>query len=195
MTQPEKPKHGDAQPSPILLIFLIIPLLGILVALVMVAARPADATRSVMDSVRAEAASLLNRPAPDFQLPTLDGGSVALADYRGQTLLLNFWQTTCVPCLQEIPDLADFHADRREDGVAVLAVNFDEAADTVRAFFENNGFDALPVALDGDSAVRDSYGVVGIPVTYIIDPDGTIRTFHIGAMTYDQMESYVAGIE
>lgn len=194
MAQTDKSKHGEARPSPVLLILLIIPLLGILIALVMVALDLTAAPPSLTDSVSEQATSLLNTTAPDFELPTLDGDTVALSDLRGQTVLLNFWQTTCVPCLKEIPDLADFYADERPNGVTVLAVNFDESPALVQSFFENNGFDPLPVALDENSAVRDSYGVVGIPVTYIIDTQGIIRTFHIGAMTYDDMGSYVAGI-
>lgn len=181
------------RPSPVLVIFLIVPLLGILVALLMIAAeQPAPA---INEASAPSSQSLVSRPAPYFELATLEGETISLDDYAGRTLFLNFWQTTCAPCVRELPAFAEFAESQGEDGAAVLAVNFDETSAMVFSFFEENGITGVPVAMDADSSVRRTYGVVQIPVTYVIAPDGTVRFLQIGELTIDDMEEYAELVE
>lgn len=187
----EKTKTGISPVSPTLLLFLIVPIVGITVALVMILSET-DAGKAVMlpDNLEPQAASLISFAAPLFELYDMNGRVVKLEDYRGRVLLLNFWQTTCAPCIKELPDFADFAADQGEMGAAVLAVNFDETSQMVNDFFSKNNIEGVPVVLDPDSSVRNSYGVIGIPVTFIIDAEGIVRDMHLGALTYDLMEQY-----
>jgi len=187
-----QPLPDDSKPSPVLVIFLVLPLLGLLVALLMIATemrnqRSQDGIAQIADNP----ASLVNYAAPDFNLPMLDGQQVSLADYRGKTLFLNFWQTTCVPCITEMPEFLDFMADQNPDEVALLAINVAESPSVVREFFAANDIIGIPTALDSDSAVRNEYGVLGFPMTFVINAEGVVRFLNIGGLNYDDMEEYL----
>jgi peroxiredoxin len=187
-----QPLPDDSNPSPVLVIFLALPLLGLLVALLMIATemrnqRSEDGIAQIVDNP----ASLVNYAAPDFNLPMLDGRQVSLADYRGKTLFLNFWQTTCVPCITEMPEFLDFMADQNPDEVALLAINVAESPGLVREFFAANDIIGIPTALDSDSSVRNEYGVLGFPMTFVINAEGVVRFLNIGGLNYDDMEEYL----
>lgn len=68
-------------------------------------------------------APTLNQPAPNFALRDPDGHLVRLGDLRGQVVLVNFWATWCVPCRQELPDIAQVYREQRDQGFTVLEVN------------------------------------------------------------------------
>ena len=74
--------------------------------------------------------SARNRTAPDFELPSLQSGKVKLSNYRGKTVILNFWTKNCRPCLEEMPSLADLASSLKDDpSVAVVTVSTDETVD------------------------------------------------------------------
>jgi peroxiredoxin len=190
--QPPARKPSDnGTPSPVLVIFLVIPLLGILVALLMVAGelrnQQATVPQDLPPELAGNAASLVNQVAPDFTLPSLEGPDVTLSDYRGRVVFVNFWQTTCPPCIEELPDFREFISDNDPAEVALLAVNVDESRQTITDFFTENNIVGIPVVLDSNSAVRRTYGVMGFPVTFVIDEEGVVRFTMIGAITYDDM--------
>jgi thiol-disulfide isomerase/thioredoxin len=187
----ESEPEDIGKPAPVLVIFLVIPLLGILVALLMVASELRTQRETVLPQVEGNPASLVNYAAPDFRLSTLDGQSVSLETYRGKTLYLNFWQTTCVPCITEMPEFLDFLANQNPDEVALLAVNVNETPGMIREFFATNDILGIPTALDGDASVQQQYGVIGYPTTFIIDEAGVVRYLRIGGMTYDNMAEYL----
>lgn len=180
-----------AGPSPALVVFLVIPLVGLLVALVMIAMEGGGQANNATGGLPQNTNTLINYPAPNFEVRNMQGETIALADYAGRALVLNFWQTTCAPCVRELPALADFAAAEGETGAAVLAINFDETSQMISDFFAENGISGVPVALDPNSDVRRTYNVQGIPVTYIIAPDGTVRFRHLGEVTYEELEQYV----
>ena len=189
---PEQPLPDNGNPSPVLVIFLVLPLLGILAALLMVASEMRNQRiQDGITQIAANPATLVNYAAPDFNLPTLDGQQVSLADYRGKTLFLNFWQTTCVPCVTEMPEFLDFMADQNLDEVALLAINIAETPGLIREFFAMNDIIGIPTALDSDSTVRNQYGVPGLPMTFIINGEGVVRFLNIGGLNYDDMEEYL----
>ncbi len=188
---PESPpsvEHTDKHTSPALLVFLAIPVLGILVALLMVANEGNRTSNALPSNMNPNTASLVNFVAPQFELERLEGGIVKLEDYRGKVLFLNFWQTTCEPCKREMPAFVDFLEDNGSD-VALLAINFDESADQINAFLQENGIDGIPIALDSNSAVRRSYGIANIPVTFIIDVNGVVRNMRLGEMRVEAMQA------
>lgn len=192
---PTDTQTQDGKPAPVLLIFLVIPLLGILAALLTVAADLREQRRSALPQSLDSPAQPVHYAAPDFSLQTLDGRRVSLADFRGKILFLNFWQTTCVPCITEMPEFMDFMADQNPDEVALLAVNFDETPGMIRDFFARHDIVGIPTALDPHSEVRRQYGVQGIPMTFVIGPQGLVRDRHIGGMTYADMEAYVNRVQ
>ena len=120
--------------------------------------------------------------AADFRLEDLDGNSVALSDFHGSPVLLNFWASWCTPCRDEIPLLKSIYNDRRwrETGLVVLAINVGESRSTVKDYVEEYGI-SFTVLLDEGRKVFRQYFVHGVPTTYFIDREGVIQHVTIGA--------------
>ena len=135
--------------------------------------------------------------APDFRLQDLDGRVVMLSDFRGKTVVLNFWATWCPPCREEMPEfqaLWDERGTGGSDDLVVLAVNFlrDDTVGAATKFIEANEF-TFPVVFDttrGDVAAR--YGVRGLPATFFIDRNGIVRTTALGPVFGNLLETGVA---
>jgi len=127
--------------------------------------------------------------APDFALADLDGDPVRLSDYAGQTVLVNFFASWCLPdCAEEIPVLAsalDAHADA---GFAVLGIVYRDRSEAARAFVDQLAAD-WPVAMDPGEVVARAYGVYGPPESWIIGPDGTGVSRQIGPYGAGELET------
>ena len=125
---------------------------------------------------------LLNRPAPDFELKTLDGERVHLSDLRGHPVLLSFWATWCGPCRRELPELVKIHAAFKDKGLLVFGVN-DEGKGTARGYVNKVElpFDTLD---DSGKKVSRMYRVHSIPSVFLIDGDGKVIRFFKG--THDE---------
>jgi peroxiredoxin len=138
------------------------------------------------------AASIKLREAvpADFSLPALDGGTIRLADFRGKTVVLNFWASWCVPCLEEMPELESFHQNHRSGDVVIIGVNVGETPQTARAFAHKVGV-TFPIALDADTSVATRYGMRGLPMTIIVGPEGFIRWKHLGQVTREMVEEQI----
>ncbi len=129
-------------------------------------------------------------PAPEFQLESLGGGELSLEDFRGKTLIVDFWATWCVPCLAQIPILNAFSAEHAAE-VAVLGVSVDaEGRAAVEDFVQRVPID-YPV-LFGDEALARSYGAPGFPALAVVDEEGRIDSLHVGLITPDDLEAAVA---
>ena len=131
--------------------------------------------------------------AHDFTLPDVYGNNVALSDFAGQPVVVNFWATWCAPCRIEMPELQNAYNTYRDQDLVVLAVNAQEGEPQVRAFFEEMGF-TLPALLDGDGQVGRAYGTPGLPSTFFIDRSGEVTAVHRGLLTAGQIETYLAQI-
>jgi thiol-disulfide isomerase/thioredoxin len=123
-------------------------------------------------------------PTPGVTLKDLDGQPITLRDLRGKVVFLNFWATWCVPCRQEMPAIERLYQAYRDRGLAVLAVNFKEGPAAVRSFMRDLDL-SYPAALDGDGAGSRSFGVRGLPVTYLLDREGRILWKAIGSREWD----------
>ena len=88
----------------------------------------------------------IEQAAPNFSLPSLDSGNVALSDYSGQVVLVNLWATWCPPCKAEMPTINAFYEAHKDEEFVVLAINSQEQAPTVDAFIQAEGF-SFPVLL------------------------------------------------
>ena len=160
-------------------------LLAALLTLAPACAQEAETPEATPETVETETppASELG-PAPAFTLPTLDGDSLSLADFRGQVVLVNFWATWCTPCVAEMPDLSALDAEL--DGLTVLGISVDEGPELVRPFAERLAV-GYPLVLD-DGAVAEAFGGVwALPTTYVIDAEGTIVQRVIGLFPVDDM--------
>lgn len=119
----------------------------------------------------------LGAPAPATELAMLDGGSITLDELAGRPVLLNFWATWCIPCRAELPALAAVAADNTN--ITIIAINMQEEAELADAFLNRIGV-TLPAALDQDGAIAHSFGVVNLPTSILIGPDGTVLARHVG---------------
>jgi thiol-disulfide isomerase/thioredoxin len=120
-------------------------------------------------------------PAPVLSLPVLDGGTHDLVRDRGKVVVLNFWATWCVPCRQEMPELQRLADGLRDTPFTLLTVDLGEDSDAIAGFRNELGL-RLPVLMDQDSEVADSYGVRALPATFLIDADGTLRQQRLGPL-------------
>lgn len=102
-----------------------------------------------------------------------DGSQAHLSDYRGKVLLVNFWATWCAPCRKEMPGLAQLQADFGGDGFQVLTIATGRNPDAaVKRFFSEIGVDNLPLARDPRMELSRQMGVLGLPASILIDPEG-----------------------
>ena len=132
------------------------------------------------------------KPAPDFTVPDLQGQEVSLADYRGKTVVMDFWATWCLPCIYQVPVLNEFWRAHEEVGdVAVIGVAVDaEGAEIVAPWIEEHGVE-YPIAI-GDERLARKFGAMGFPTLVIITPDGDIDSLHVGLLELEELESLVA---
>jgi len=193
-----KPIDDTVRPSPALLIFLILPLAGLLTALIMVA-NDAQSQQAIAPTfVPAPQRTLINFQAPDFEIPMLDGVTlVSPSDFEGRPLFINFWATWCGPCVRELPALEEFVATHADDdnGPALLTINLGETPEEIEGFLKEIGVQNLPVALDVNQVIKADYGVQNLPTTFIIDKTGMIRTMKLGEMRFEEMGLYLQQLE
>ena len=185
--------------SPALVIFLLFPLLGMLAAGIWLAANRSGGTNG-MPATPAPVTlpppkAVANAPMIDFTLTSLEGKTVHLSDYAGRIVFLNFWATWCTPCQRELPAFQQFLAEQSADGPTVLSVDVAETSDQIQAFLTQFEISGLNVLVDGDAKVSDSYGIFNMPTTFVIDTQGIVRYPKFGAMTVDDLNSYVAALK
>ena len=128
------------------------------------------------------AVARVGEPAPDFQLQDLNGQTVSLSDFRGRSVLLNFWATGCIPCRSEmsyIQEIYEQHSDTASS-LVVLTINPGESHSTVEEFMDFYHL-SLPVLFDTKGVAWQGYNIQFIPTTFFIDKDGIIQDKVIGA--------------
>ena len=150
-----------------------------------------------MDVVVAE----VDRPAPDFTLPTLDGTDIQLADYRGQVVLLNFWGTWCEPCRREMPALQASYEQLRDEGFTIIGINLADneiaqgrTEEDIREFSQQYGI-TYPVALDMEGEVSTAYRLFPLPTSYFVDAQGRIRYIRVGELTLEDVTTVFARLQ
>ncbi len=122
--------------------------------------------------------------APDFTLS--DGTTtVHLANYRGQVVLLNFWATWCMPCVEEMPSLLALHHE--EPNLAIVAVSIDDDPEAYQRFLVRHHVDFTTVRDPSQSAAK-LFRTDMWPETYLIDRNGIIRRKFVGAQEWTSPE-------
>lgn len=135
--------------------------------------------------------TLVGRPAPDFALAEVSSGRVVrLADLRGQVVVVNFWASWCAGCRIEHDDLRAAWERYRERGMVLVGIVYQDSERNAEAYTDAFGGD-WPTVLDPTSRTALDYGVVGIPETFFIGPDGTVAYKHVGESTYDVLVSWI----
>ena len=111
--------------------------------------------------------------APEFKVTTDHGRTITPADFGGKLLVLNFWASWCVPCVEETPSLEAFHQLLARDGVVVLGVSIDRNETLYHRFIDRWHL-SYETSRDPESEISASYGTFLIPETYIIDKNGKV---------------------
>lgn len=140
----------------------------------------------------ARIAARVNFQAPDFVLTTTDEKEIALSDYRGKVVLINFWATWCPPCRAEMPDIRDAALAHPDDFI-VLAINNGESAETAKNFARLFNLQ-FPILLDYDGAVARKYNVQGMPTSFFIDRAGIVRAATMGAMSRAYIQAQIEAL-
>jgi len=128
--------------------------------------------------------------APPFTRAGLDGRSVDLSRYKGMVVLIDFWASWCAPCLIAIPHFRAWQARWGGRGFQVIGISMDDDAPPVRRAYLKYRLN-YPVAM-GDEKLGELYGgVLGLPVTYLIDRQGKVIKRYEGAVDLKQLEREV----
>ena len=130
--------------------------------------------------------------APEFTLPDLLGSEFSLADHRGQPVIVDFFATWCPPCVQQIPVLNAFQAAHYGE-LVVLGIAVDAQGGRVVGPFVSEHDIQYPVLL-GNESLAQRYGAFGFPSLYVIAPDGSIASRHIGVISEEELEEALVAV-
>jgi thiol-disulfide isomerase/thioredoxin len=160
--------------------------------------RPPAGAREVarFEAPGAGASPMDGKAAFDFALKDLAGKSHTLKSLRGKVVLLDFWATWCGPCRITMPRIAKIHDAYKTKGVEVLSINVGEPIAKARDYMKRNGY-TFTTLLDGDRKVATDYKVNGIPTLVVVDREGTISSYLVGAHSEETLKNALAkaGVE
>src|SRR5262245_11132142 len=126
--------------------------------------------------------------APDFSAQTTDGRTVSLASRHGKVVLLNFWATWCQECRPEMSMFEQLHREFAAQGLSVIGINAREGAAAIRAYASELNL-TFPLVVDPKGEINASYGVVGVPATFLIGRDGRALARAVGAREWNSAPS------
>ena len=134
--------------------------------------------------------TLPGRAAPDFKRETLSGDSLQLASLRGNVVVLNFWASWCIPCLEEHPLLVAADERWREQGLRIVGVVYQDTPTNAREWLKERGGSWTNI-LDPGSRLSIEYGLFGVPETFFIDRGGVVRYKHIGPLNANDLSTWI----
>jgi cytochrome c biogenesis protein CcmG, thiol:disulfide interchange protein DsbE len=144
--------------------------------------------------------ALIGRPVPTFALAPLDGlvregrpvPGLSSQDLKGGVTVVNVWASWCVPCRQEHPLLMEL---AKEPSIRVVGINYKDNPENARRFLGalGNPFQAVGVDASGRTAI--DWGVYGVPETFVVSPDGTIRYKQIGPLTPEGLAAFTQALK
>jgi len=133
----------------------------------------------VLKQVASMLEGMVNRPevgdTPELKGTTLDGNEIALKDYRGKVVLLDFWATWCGPCVEELPNVKGVYETYHDKGFEIVGISLDRSRDTLTDFIAEEDI-PWPNLLDSaqETSLADRFGVTAIPTMFLLDREGKI---------------------
>lgn len=134
----------------------------------------------------------IGKPAPQFDLQSLDGQQVQLANYRGRAVLVNFWATWCAPCKKEMP-LFEARYQKYAPDLVVVGINLGESREQVQTYVDDLSI-SFPVLLEMKGKSSADYNISGYPTSFFIDAEGILRAVHIGEINASQLDTALAEV-
>jgi len=132
--------------------------------------------------------------APDFTLQSLNGDTVSLSDFLGKPVMLTFWKIDCPACELQMPHMQAFYDEYQNEEIATLTINVGDRAARIQEFIESHRL-TLPILLDGKGRVAKTYGLPGVPVTFLIDSEGIVQAYQLGSFkSREAIESALAQV-
>jgi cytochrome c biogenesis protein CcmG/thiol:disulfide interchange protein DsbE len=145
------------------------------------------------DPEDAAANPLVGKRAPELTLTRLDGTKVTSAQLAGKTVIVNFWNSWCIPCRTELPTLLEWNAEHASDAdVVMLGIPRSDTVDAIRKAAKDDG---VAWAVENDGGAKQAtidFGTTGQPETYVIGPDGFVAGGFIGPLGKPALEQMVA---
>jgi thiol-disulfide isomerase/thioredoxin len=133
------------------------------------------------------------RLAADFALPDLAGKTVRLSNFKDRVVLVDFWATWCIPCLEELPDLKALYAKHKERGFVIVGISIDDMGKEVVGPFVKENQVPYPILLAGLDPV-EGFPVRGLPTAYLIDRQGFIVKKYFGFKFPEQLNKDVSAL-
>ncbi len=126
-------------------------------------------------------------PAPDIQFLDMNDNMHQLSDFRGKTVIVNFWAIFCPPCIEELPDFNKAAAELEELNTVIIAINVTEGKSDIKEFAANMNLSHIDFYIDFNNNGSKTYGIDTIPRTLVIDKNGYVRSAARGAVTYEDL--------
>jgi len=134
------------------------------------------------------------KPAPEITVNSLKNVPLKLSSLKGKVVLLNFWATWCPPCREEIPSMMKLNSAMAGKPFQMVSVSIDEGGvPDIEAFFKTSGY-SLPTYTDQGGEAAKTYGITGVPESFLIDKNGILVKKVIGPLAWDSPET-IAFIE
>ena len=128
---------------------------------------------------------------PEFTLTKLDGSKLDSEDLQGKTVVVNFWNTWCIPCQREEPVLKEFYEQYKDDpGVEFIGIVRQDDESTVRDYVADKGID-WTIVFDPNGEAAIDFGTTGQPETYVFSPDGVAVCGTLGISDLASLETWV----
>ena len=130
---------------------------------------------------------------PEFQLASLDGGTLGPSDYDGKVVVFDFWATWCMPCHLQADILKNLYREFDGQGVQFVAVSVGEPESTVREFVDRRPF-PYPVLVDPTDEVSSQLGIYGLPTIMVVDERGEVAYLRTGISPEGVLRELLEGL-
>ncbi|WP_258881082.1 TlpA family protein disulfide reductase [Clostridium tagluense] len=146
---------------------------------------------SSKDSSTVKSSDASNIAALNFKLKDLNGKDVALSDFKGKKVFLNFWASWCGPCKAEMPTIEKLYQQTKDSDLVILTINIGEDKSTAKSFIDNNKYN-FTVLVDSNQNVAAQYNISALPTSFFIDKEGNIVSTIKGGLTLEEMKNNIS---